>query len=69
MTEELSGIEKIEVGFEGENHNEFKDKPKPAQLLGNDCWVASLPTKEVEPGATRFWSRRPTKSAGSVGSP
>ncbi len=60
VTDELSGVEKIEFGFDLENQDEFDKKIPPVvvrQPSSDGLWHADLPTKDLEPGQYRVLVR------------
>jgi hypothetical protein len=60
VTDELSGVEKMEFGFDLENADELSKKPEPIvvrQPSGDESWRTALPTKDLEPGQYRVLVR------------
>jgi hypothetical protein len=60
VTDELSGIEKMEFGFDLQNNDEFDKKIEPLvvrQPSEDGTWRAALPTKDLEPGQYRILVR------------
>ncbi len=59
-TDDLSGVEKMEFGFDldGSSDLEESEKPKVLQQAGGaEKWSTRLPTKELEPGRYRLMAR------------
>ena len=69
VTDELSGVEKIEFGFDLQNHEEFDKKIEPVvvrQPSADGAWHAALPSKDLEPGQYRVLVRA-TDRVGNAG--
>lgn len=59
-TQDLSGVEKLEVGFDLDGSSDFEEKEAPKVLQqpgGAESWTTSLPTENLEPGRYRVMVR------------
>ncbi|MDD4268219.1 MAG: carboxypeptidase regulatory-like domain-containing protein [Pirellulaceae bacterium] len=59
-TQDLSGVEKLEVGFDLDGSSDFEEQEAPKVLQqpgGAESWTTSLPTEDLEPGRYRILVR------------
>jgi hypothetical protein len=59
-TQDLSGVEKLEVGFDLDGSSDFEEPEVPKVLRqpgGAESWTTSLPTEKLEPGRYRILVR------------